>query len=191
MRIFSSPLSPSRWYYAFSDRLVIRIQPRATISSFAVLLAIKNEAFRRRFPCRMNSVTHRLRTAGMSAWHRWGIQHGGRHATLAKLLVGDDFPCRSRAVGRAIQHQGFLNTEKGPVAVGFAFVKTGRRGDYLLIGSKRLSGGQPRTAKKGNNRKMTHHIGYPGTRNYTGTKRVVSYTGTDTTLSQIGPRAIR
>ena len=70
------------------------------------------------------------------------------HAPLNKIAGGNGLPCRGRAVGRAIQHQEFLDTDKRAVAIGFAVIKTGRAGDNGRFGSERFSGGQIRQTKK-------------------------------------------
>lgn len=101
-------------------------------ASFAILPAVKAEAFRRHLPCRLDSVARGIHPVMMPVQSRRISKRGWRHATLAEFGVDDRFPCRLRAFNRAIQHQRFLNADQGALAVGFSLVKTDRTGRYVF-----------------------------------------------------------
>ena len=89
-------------------------------------------------------MTGQVLSPGMRAERGRVRERDWFHTPLNKIAGGNGLPCRGRAVGRAIQHQESLDTDKSAVAIGFAVIKTGRAGDHGLFGSERFGGGQIR-----------------------------------------------
>ena len=117
----------------------------------------------------------RVHPVSMPAQHGRGAERDRRHAAIAEILVDDDVPCCSRAVGGAIQHQGFLHTDIGSIAVGSAFIQTGRSGGFgwqwLSRGRDRAKGKSRKTNKGESPKAMTYHFDHPEIRAGTGGDR--------------------
>ena len=134
--------------------------PRASL--FAITLAIENKTLRGGSRRRVDPRTNRVRAARLSARCGRVGERSWSQTPLAQIPVGDDFPCRACAVGRATQHQGFLNTDEGSLAVGPAVVETGRTAGCFLPGSQWLGRDQSRATGQGKRpNTMADHCGLP------------------------------
>ena len=103
----------------------------------AILPANEHETLRGVFHNRMSSVKQGM-TPVSAPRRRFQsmlrmMQRHRRDAALVDIPVGNGFPNGPGAVGRTHQHQGFLDADIGPVAVGSAFIETDRASAGFLF----------------------------------------------------------